>query len=75
MNREDRGGVFAAFLEADERSRVPHHGGGGGGGLDWPTHDGPPSRGDSGSRGPMEGPNVPGLFHSHRCILIALAYR
>lgn len=51
--------MFAAFLEADERSRLPHHGGNGGGGLDWPTHDGPPPRGDSGSRGPMEAPNVP----------------
>jgi len=58
VNRDDRGGMFTAFLEADERSRVPH--GGGGGGLDWPTHDGPPPRGGSGSRGSMEGPNVSG---------------
>jgi len=67
INRDDRGGgMFSAFLEADERSRLSHgisSGGAGGGGLEWPTHDGPPPpRGDSGSRGPIEGPTVPGLF-------------
>ena len=80
INRDDRGGMFNAFLEADERSRIPHHGGGGGGGgggLDWPTHDGPPPRGDSGSRGAMEAPNVPGLFplHSSRsCLSMVLPF-
>ncbi|KAF9479651.1 hypothetical protein BDN70DRAFT_878524, partial [Pholiota conissans] len=41
--QQERGDMFVAFLESDERSRqqAGHRAGGGGGCLEWPTHGGP----------------------------------
>ncbi|KAF8186707.1 hypothetical protein BJ912DRAFT_1143782 [Pholiota molesta] len=56
MGRDERGDMFVAFLEADERSRQGPRGAGGNG-LEWPTHDGGPGpahRDGVGSRGMMD---------------------
>ncbi|KAF8970806.1 hypothetical protein BDZ97DRAFT_1914296 [Flammula alnicola] len=63
ISREERGDMFAAFLEADERSRQQNLGPSrpGSGGFEWPTHYGPPTHHDgAGSRGLSEGPSHPG---------------
>lgn len=56
----ERGDMFVAFLEADERSRQAAQARGG---LEWPTHGGapPPHREGNASRGMLEGPHQ-GVF-------------